>query len=800
MTENSSTPAGTATMSRTILETRVLAVLGAQVSRVFANQCEPPVPLEAVLPPIAHIEGLPETVADVLAGNPGAPAKLRAELARLSTNRRRRGVSDWIAAVTPKLASCSCDEDQPPALKVHPLLPAEQWVHLVAATVYASRTRQETAAMLEALLDGMRGFGALARLSNAAKSASDDSVTAAWNALVRQLYSNAGQLPSDVDAAQKVDRFERPDEGALPRLIRPIGSYSTLPNSLDPGLAEMPPDLPDWMMDCLRETTAQVMVSGYGVEGVGYSIDSVTPEFACPGDMVVITGSGFEGVEAVELTGPDGRPVGIAPLNATSTSIEVEFPATAASGPVWLYIPQRVPLCSGISSLLARPGQPGEILGGVPRIHSFDFYFGDRCLQVDVPYPVAWSVDPAGAQVFIREHSSGAPFVLHSTTDPEGVTNVRFGSSQIGTQELDILVYSSCSPIPAEERITIQVGTEGALFSIPGVEITQGIQTFTPEDYSNPTNNRLAPIAGKSTVVRVYVKNETGGGSNATITGVLRMDGIEYAPINRDAAGQPFIPLGAVSDRTNVDGTLNFLIPSGAATSGSHTVEIEVFSVDACPIASASFTTTIIWIEYPAYPVTVLRIAEPDTGASVTRIQALVLVTRAFDFLPSNILGIRLARTEFQIHPGTTEANYCRDAGYYQLALSVAYRHNWEEGGVHRTAYLGIHSRTDCTANGMMSWPYTSTCISESVPRTIAHELAHTVGLGHTWGWCEDVFQPVSCYRPEPAPGLNTEVVFDIWGNAVVLDAPDLQSGLGAFRFLRPELWVRARGLMNTRF
>jgi hypothetical protein len=217
-------------------------------------------------------------------------------------------------------------------------------------------------------------------------------------------------------------------------------------------------------------------------------------------------------------------------------------------------------------------------------------------------------------------------------------------------------------------------------------------------------------------------------------------------------------------------------------------------------MSSTSTTHEISWTDYPAFPVTVLRISEPGTGTAITPADALDTVTRAFERLPSPMTEVRFAPRPFSIGAGTTEANYCNDGGYYQLALSVAYQHNFDEGIHHRSSWVAIYFRTRCSAGGMMSWPYTSTCISQNDEETVAHEIAHTIGMGHTWERCEDIAQPVACHHPLPFPGLNTEVVFDIRNNRVRLNTPDLQSYLAGYRFLRPELWEMTRRLMTNRF
>ena len=786
------------TISGSLLDSHMLSVLNAHLERHFECRTERPIPIEYTLPPLAQIDDLQDQVNAVLSGNPAAVSRFRAEIMRMSGGRRRKGVSDWLRAVVPSRKFCSesvNDEQEKPADIGHPLLPAERWLSLVAATVYSARTSEELAVLLEALIDGIEGYGALIRLFDLARTnskAGAENVASAYKAYLNNF--TAESLNRLFDAMD--------EEGGLTLLhhIRPIaGGTAVIAHDLDPSLAEIPPDLPPWMLDCLRESTVRLQLSGYGVAGDGYEITLVEPDTGCPGDTIVIEGRGFDGVEAVEFTGDEGQSVRATPISVDGDRIEVEFPDDAVTGPVWLYIPQREQLCSGISSLLARPGMPGEIAGGRARVNAFDFYYSNRCLVAGAGENLVWSVEPPGAEVNIIDHFEGAANSLYSGTDADGHVLVRFAEADIGEHRLEITARSACDDVPYSLSFNVFVGSRGARFSVAGVELTQGIQRFNPSNFSDSMNNSVALVGGKDTVVRVYVSNDGGTGSASKISGVLRLNGIEFMPMNRNAAGEPFIELGMAPRRNGVDGTLNFLIPAAAAT-GTHTAEIDLFNVDACPIATASASHEISWTDFPAFPVTVLRISEPGTGAVITPANALDTITRAFERLPSTMAEVRFVPNPFRIHEGTTEANYCMDGGYYQLALSVAYQHNFDEGTSHTSSWVGIYSRFGCAAGGMMSWPYTSTCISQNDAETVAHEIAHTIGMGHTWAWCDDLFQPVACHRPEPRPGLNTEVVFDIRNNRVILDAPDLQSYEPGFRFLRPEHWEMVRRLMTNRF
>jgi hypothetical protein len=285
-------------------------------------------------------------------------------------------------------------------------------------------------------------------------------------------------------------------------------------------------------------------------------------------------------------------------------------------------------------------------------------------------------------------------------------------------------------------------------------------------------------------------------------------------PINTS----PFIDAGPAPRRWNIDDSLNFLIPGALAYGFARTLDIQVFSTEGCPTgAFAQRRHTVDWSDLPPLPVTIRRIADPGTGDVISEADALDNVRRAFNRLPSTAAEIRLRPGVFTINEDTTEANYCHDGGFYQLALSVAYEHNGVEGHYvadlirasagdptisrHDTVWIGLFFQSDCTAGGMMSWPFNSTCISRANDVVAAHELAHCVGMGHTPSGngekCADAFQPVPCHWL-PHNGWISEVIFDIPANALQLVARDLMTYAPEFRFLHPDHWERVRDGMDS--
>lgn len=99
---------------------------------------------------------------------------------------------------------------------------------------------------------------------------------------------------------------------------------------------------------------------------------------------------------------------------------------------------------------------------------------------------------------------------------------------------------------------------------ITGVEVTQAVQRFHS---TLGTDNSLPLVAGKTTLVRVYLDSgidiTEGGGTVAGVTGTLTMD-------NGAFSTGPLTPVtarpAATVDRGRLDHSLNFRIPAGRAT------------------------------------------------------------------------------------------------------------------------------------------------------------------------------------------------------------------------------------------
>jgi hypothetical protein len=102
---------------------------------------------------------------------------------------------------------------------------------------------------------------------------------------------------------------------------------------------------------------------------------------------------------------------------------------------------------------------------------------------------------------------------------------------------------------------------------ITGLEVTQGIQT---------TDNRVPLIAGKPTVVRVYVRSRTDAGGPWRVSAHLTGSGSARALAPANAAMITAGPDG--SDRRTLTDSFAFLLEPGQTSQGRHTFRAQLFS------------------------------------------------------------------------------------------------------------------------------------------------------------------------------------------------------------------------------
>ncbi|MCO6478125.1 MAG: IPT/TIG domain-containing protein [Phaeodactylibacter sp.] len=782
----------------------------------FPSRCLT-VTFEELLPPIACADGLMDQAWKVLKGSPAAAAYFRSLLNAYPGS--RPGSPDWKRAAA--IISTASGNNNPKSNGAdHPLLPRERMIPVAMATIYSSRNLREMTSLLGGLLYGLSGIDALARLFNTGMSNAEEfditRFVSAFDIAARQAIS----LPwPDGRSIPIPDPGEIPDFGDFP--LPGIPGIPGFPFPREIPEPEVPdfPRLIDGFEACLQEMIPHMHNHGTSIfsgTGTRYGVDSVSPEHACSGDIVTIEGTGFSGTREIFFT---GEPNGVSPRSVSDTEITVEVPPRAVTGPVWPNIPERVKTCDGRYVSVARRGRRGTFISGRASITRFELTRGRDCFFQGEPATLYWAVGPENVSVAIRmKYEDEAAETLYSGTARFGTLSME-AFSRTGNYRLTIRVANENGSCESSSRtIRFSAVPRPVHLSILGVELTQGIQRFTLGHPDPLHNNSIALVANKPTILRVYVRAVSEDEEAARITGYLNFRRHRIAPINGDPAGSsPFIVGKPSPNRREINDTLNFLIPE-ALSHGDGEAYIEVFPEFFCPgisPVSVSYRQRLSWRHRPPLPITIRRIADPHTGDVVTPGEALRIVVEAFDRLPSPASEVRIRPGVFSIPPFSAEANYCREGGFYQLALSVAYEHNSVEGvwpDPHESIWIGLFFQWGCNASGMMSWPWTSTCISQRAAVTAAHEIAHCVGMGHTKTTagedCDNLFQPVACLHIENNPDIEEDngqvldVVYDIRNNLIPDpdDVWDLMSYHSGFLFPHPDHWEGIRIRMDDRF
>ncbi|HEX6717978.1 MAG TPA: FAD-binding protein [Pyrinomonadaceae bacterium] len=205
-----------------------------------------------------------------------------------------------------------------------------------------------------------------------------------------------------------------------------------------------------------------------------YSIDSISPPGACPGDVLTITGSGFifEGSTGVVNfpTAVSGSFIPAEPLDGewTDTLIRVKVPEGACDGFLDLEIPggaDTMLVCDVVLDLFIAAVDPAEFVGG--RTHLLHFSAStDACLNAGDVVTFSWQgCNINHAEIFIRD-SLGSDIATIVVLDgmtryPARYVAPAFDRSMVLTARIE--VFGPCGIDAMETVITVRRG-----LSLPG--------------------------------------------------------------------------------------------------------------------------------------------------------------------------------------------------------------------------------------------------------------------------------------------------------------------------------------------
>jgi hypothetical protein len=341
------------------------------------------------------------------------------------------------------------------------------------------------------------------------------------------------------------------------------------------------------------------------------TITRVRQEGACPGDFIVIFGSGFGATQpsniAVLLPALGGcRPVAVSPPNWSDTRIRVRLPPWVKSGPVGFgdadyialyddWAKRMNALTAQIRALPCFKGTPpprvlpfgmcppttnfNRLRAGTPVINAFTANFSlNAVVEPSQAITLRWTVLNA-EQVQIDRISATGPTFSGSTS----LVNPLSASYALGApNHTGPVVFryrlTATGPCGTLTRDLAIVGSKRPQLSIAAVEVTQSIQTLSQS---------VRLVASKPTVVRVFVNHGLAGWWTNQVPGVTgrlrvhRSGGTSswFDPINgsNPMAATPgaSITVIALPQRNTTNDSLNFLIPSAWATD-TISLEIEV--------------------------------------------------------------------------------------------------------------------------------------------------------------------------------------------------------------------------------
>jgi hypothetical protein len=504
-------------------------------------------------------------------------------------------------------------------------------------------------------------------------------------------------------------------------------------------------------------------------------ITSIEQSGACQGDEIRIRGKGFNAIKGkavLLLPSETGcRPVDVAPADWTDTLIKATIPAGATSGPVGFadasyvaayrdWVGEQDRLADEIRKfscyLLARPisiAPPfpmcppnavfNRLRAGTAVIKAFTVNgLPTMVVEPGTPLQLNWTVDNTESITLSRSGSHGPGFGgASSITNPAG-QNYVLGPFNGDSPVSEMYTLTATGPCGnATATVTVRLGRIPTL-RIIGAEVTQGIQKFRSPDGAD---NSIPVVAGKDTVVRVYVAADNLNHFNVkfNLGGELQAGGFWFAPAN---VAETQVEGPALRSRTV--NSLNFKLPASVCT-GTKTIRIRAWvreELDA-PITgekvrpmSPYFEHNTTWVDKRPFKVRYVRISQPGFPALSDQ-AARDVVTRAFDLLPtppSDIAPARLATWH-------TGQNLSTRDGTSTLLGHIDDQHDctfsesifpWEDecpdddGAV----WIAVTPRSEY---GGMAEPWQpfdtsrNTVVTPPEHVVAAHELAHTRKLNH---------------------------------------------------------------------
>lgn len=320
-----------------------------------------------------------------------------------------------------------------------------------------------------------------------------------------------------------------------------------------------------------------------------YSVDTISPARACPGDEVVICGSGLgEDPGMVRFEAYGGHQPGplVRPEEWCCERITVTVPEGAGCGLRVVMPVDTIDVCGRFLEYRRFGCVKAQFEGTAAAILAFgvEGVGEDDCLEPGTPLRVSWHACATDrVRVEVRDEGSGA---LLGGLDPAaergafvfGATNF----TQTTRVRISVVAEGQCQP-PQVERsrsVTFQARPD---LSVDGIEVTQAIQYYRAAEHLSDASDRgpdntLRLVVDKAAWVRAYlrsgqvptfdaglvrdvdgsltVERRVGG-----VWGVVATIASQNGPVDAQDA---FVSYD--TERGNIDNSLNFVVPAAVMT------------------------------------------------------------------------------------------------------------------------------------------------------------------------------------------------------------------------------------------
>ncbi|MCB9680211.1 MAG: hypothetical protein H6733_01965 [Alphaproteobacteria bacterium] len=497
----------------------------------------------------------------------------------------------------------------------------DRLVPVIVATVRIARSDGERIAFFDGLHGLLSGLSTIDRLHRAALDVIQDRRLAPLRALLALLMAEVG------------------DETGMP-LPAPGGTSRPV---ADPNL----PDLVDpwWarLQEAVQAAIAALRVSGSA--DTAYRIEGIEPPDAPPGSKVALRGFGF-GDTAAEVVFGGSSPT--EPIAWSDERIEVLVPDSARPGPVTLRVLEGVVRVQRKLVEYYREGVGEPFEGGRPQIHAVlaDGRAEGAWVRPGEPVAISWTTiagETGHVEMQVRLHKRGSSperdLVLFSDGGlPASGSRILAVPDVDEEQDLIVRMRVENAVDVVRRDLTWPVAVAPAL-SVEGIEVTQGIQRAP-----GAAGPAVTTIAGKDTLVRVYVSSDRGGFQDDRTTidrAVLRVGDLALPPLplppDEDGVVHPFVAgRPSAIDRSRDDHALVFRVPAPMCQ-GTRELHVEVGAAGRPPHApSAEARLTWTWTSVRPVPIRYVRVAGPDgTGRPPSHDAVRFTLLRAFDLLPS---------------------------------------------------------------------------------------------------------------------------------------------------------------------